>query len=968
LKLGRVLLAVSLVVALAVVGLQLLARSISPDRLRPMLESRLSQAIGLEVALGGELMLDPWQLAHLEVRDVTVANFPGRPSPYLLTVAEIRLELALWPLLQRVVSIERIELIDAELRIEPDAEGELPLSPDPEVLDEAIPPDPSGKATMELQVRAVAFENLRVFFDPAGGEDVATIVLSELELTTEDATSPVRVHVEGSYEGSPVVLDAEVGPLRELMAPGKPYPVSLRGRLMETELELDGVIDTPLDLGGIDVAFVAFLEDVERVVQARAMGLPDFGPLRVSGRLRNPDGVFGIDGLEIETEAGGPLEIRVEGSLTDLTGIRGIDVQVHAATSDMDLFEALASFPLPNVPASADVHVADADGSLGLDGEAQAGTSDSVKLSVRGTYDDLRGLSELDLGVLLNAADLETLRRTLEVDVGLPIPRVGPVTASASIRDHDGVFGLDGIDVFAGSRDDVWLALTGSIRDVRRFKGVKLEAKAGGIHTRLLAEHLGRELPDLGRFEITAGLSDADGTLGIERLKAHGGKEELIRIEVHGSFDDIRGTNEIDVTGSLTARDLPVLGEILGMELPPVGPVEFSGWVRGSDERLETKGDLRLRETRFQGAANASFAPNVRPRLVAQMSSPRIHLVDIGIEPDAERYGPSAALDEPSALERWWSGGEPLRISELRAIDLDVQLQADRVSGRRGFELQDVLLYLTLDDGLLGVRRSGGSYEGGEVELELELDASRAEPTWALRAEAYGVEMKKLMSQFERGTESAGLLDVSLDLRTRGATRKDVVSRLGGTAGAMLRNGALVSRGARAFSVNFLRLTIPDFRSDLQSAAPVQCLLAIFKVEDGLAEADQLYLEASDITVVGTGSVDLGRDELAMRLTPRLHEPGLVSVAATVDVSGPIEQPVLTPVKSSLGASAARGLIKNVLRPVRAVLDRRPGVEPEADPCDAVAALRRQKMEADLRDGGPAYDPEDDGALAPAGG
>lgn len=966
-KLGRVLLGVALLVALAVAGLQLLARSISPDRLRPMLESRLSEAIGLDVTLGGELKLDPWQLAHLEVQDVTVANFPGRPSPYLLTVKEIRLELALWPLLQRVVSIERIELIDAELRLEPDAEGELPLSPDPGVLDEAIPPDASGKAMMELQVRELGFENLRVFFDPAGGKDVVTIVLSELELTSEGDTTPIEVRVEGSYEGSPVVLEAEFGPLPELMAPSKPYPVSLSGRLMETDLELDGVIDAPLELEGIEVAFVASLEDVEKVVQARALGLPDLGPIRVSGRLRNPDGVFGIDGLEIETEAGGPLEIRVEGSLTDLTAIRGIDVQVHAATSDMDLFEALASFPLPDVPASADVHVADADGSLGLDGEAQAGSSDTVQLSVRGTYDDLRGLSQLDLGVLLNAADLETLRRTLEIDVGLPIPGLGPVTASARVRDHGGVFGLDGIDVFAGSRNDVWLSLTGSIRDVRQFKGVKLEAKAGGIETHLLAETLGRELPDLGTFELSFGLSDEDGTLGIERLKGQGGKEELIQIAVHGSFDDIRGANEIDVTGSLKARDLPVLGELLGMELPPVGPIEFSGWMRGSDEKLETRGDLRLRQTKLRGDMSASFAPDVRPHVSARLSSPDIFLADLGIEPDAQRSGPSAG-DEPSAFERWWSGAEPVRLAELRALDVDVRIQADRLSGRRGLELQDLLLHLILEDGRLRLRHSGASYEGGEVEVDLKLDASRAEPTWALRAEAYDVEMTKLMSQFERGTESAGLLDVSLNLHTRGATRRDVVSRLGGTAGAMLRDGALVSRGARAFSVNFLRLTVPNLRTGPQGAAPVQCLLAKFQLEGGLATADQLYLEAPDITVVGTGSVDLGRDELAMRLTPKLHEPGLVSVAATVDVSGPIGQPVLHPIKSSLGASAARGVINNVLRPVRAVLDLRPGQEPAGDPCDAVAGLRRQQIEADLLDGGPAYDPEDDRSLAPAGG
>jgi hypothetical protein len=81
---------------------------------------------------------------------------------------------------------------------------------------------------------------------------------------------------------------------------------------------------------------------------------------------------------------------------------------------------------------------------------------------------------------------------------------------------------------------------------------------------------------------------------------------------------------------------------------------------------------------------------------------------------------------------------------------------------------------------------------------------------------------------------------------------------------------------------------------------------------------EELYLQGRRITISGRGRVDLANDELDLRLTPRLHEPGLVSVAATVDVSGSIESPEIRAIRRSMVRSAAGALFRNVFRPVTA--------------------------------------------------
>jgi len=83
-------------------------------------------------------------------------------------------------------------------------------------------------------------------------------------------------------------------------------------------------------------------------------------------------------------------------------------------------------------------------------------------------------------------------------------------------------------------------------------------------------------------------------------------------------------------------------------------------------------------------------------------------------------------------------------------------------------------------------------------------------------------------------------------------------------------------------------------------------------------------------------------------LTPQVHDPGLVSIAATVEVSGPIGSPVIRPIRRSMVKSALGALFKNVIRPIRAT-DRAirwfgPTSDDIADPCGVVALQRIGQM------------------------
>jgi hypothetical protein len=481
--------------------------------------------------------------------------------------------------------------------------------------------------------------------------------------------------------------------------------------------------------------------------------------------------------------------------------------------------------------------------------------------------------------------------------------------------------GVDDFDVELGRRDETWARVEGSVRDLVRLEGVDLKASFSASDLRHARPYLEREPPSIGPIHGDARLSDLDGTLGVERFSLRGGQKVRFWIDLSGTFDDVREIDEIWMQANLEAQDLRVLGAVFGADLPPIGPVEFSGRVKGSDERIASEGTLRLDKTVLVGTWSGSFVAGTRPSLTARLESSHIHLDDVGIEP---RSGTSDAAPvrppEPVAesARRWWSGAEPLPFEALRTLDADVALAAARISGREGLDVRGASISLRLDDGLLTVAETSLDYTGASVRGEIRVDARTPVPLLALRAEVNGLDIAVLMSQLEEETDSSGVVEATFDLKGRGSSPDEIRSTLEGRFAAATRNWAAAGRYSRMFVRSLAFAFLPSLK--LREVETFQCLVTDFEIKKGVATARTLVLEGNEVSIHGTGRIDLAREVYDLRLTPTVRDPGLLSVAATVDVSGPLTEPVFTPLARSLATSAVRGLLTNALRPANVLV------------------------------------------------
>jgi uncharacterized protein involved in outer membrane biogenesis len=932
--------------AVALIGYRI-AGAFSPDALRPVLERELTEGLGLEVEIAGTPRIELFPVIRLVVEDVRVASPPGRPSPSLLRIGRLDLEVDALPLLQRMIVVEALELSDVELRIEPDIDGSFGLRPEPDQLDESeslVESDP-----IRLEIHTLAIRDLEISFDPYGEGDVTTLAVTELLVESDGLATQMVIEARGSFEGGAFEILAETGSLREFLAPSRPFPIDLEASFFDGRLEAKGTLGDPRTLAGAKLRLDLSLADPALRARELGIALPPLGAVSISCALVEHDGSFALEQISAHSRGAGALSIEVEGDIRDVLRLEGVDVQLSLDASDVGPFEAFTSLSLPGVPLRAEFDADDEDGSLGVEADVELSRPGIFELDLEGAFDDLRGFRELDLKVGLKARTLSTIVSIIERDGAWQLPVLGPVEATGRLVAEGKKIGLQEIEIHIGDPAAFWVQAKGSVRDVLAMREVDLEVRTGAASASRVAALFDRTIAEVGGLTAAFSVRDDDGSLGIENATFAVERKGEFKLEVKGAFDDLADLEEIGLEAVFEARDLSTLGGLFETELPAIGPLRFEGSIRGAAEQMAGRGRITLPETSLEGDLTASFPTSSRPAFDLRLRSPRVHLPDLLQKARSGATDSDAGSGNSFDMAAWWRGEEPLPIDMLGVLDATFEFEVERVTGYEQLRLGSVRLSGHLEDGHLVVDEFAADYEAGRVGGRFEIDARPQPPESALELEAFNVDLTQLFAQFQPSTEYAGLLDLSIKLDTEGTSAREMRSNLQGFFGAMLRDGAIVNRYSKALSFDVMRVSIPSFSPTSNVDPPVHCLLAVIPIEDGIATLDTLYLEGEKVTITGAGEIDLGREQLAVKLTPHVREPGLLSISANVGLSGSIANPEIRPTRRSLVTSALGALYRNAMRAPRAIQQTigigRSGSKIEAeDPCGMMARQRVRQI------------------------
>jgi AsmA protein len=318
-------------------------------------------------------------------------------------------------------------------------------------------------------------------------------------------------------------------------------------------------------------------------------------------------------------------------------------------------------------------------------------------------------------------------------------------------------------------------------------------------------------------------------------------------------------------------------GQLLdGKAVPVTLKMEAAGKLTGpltlTAQVLKTGPVLRVNDiagTLDQGRINGSLAVSFagqKPFVDANFESDKLDLTGfLGPAPARSNSGASSAAKPGLAP---WSD-KPISLFGLRLFEGNAKLSAREVLIQRA-RIAPVAIEASLVKDTIGVVFAPSGVYRGEASGELAVDISRDVPTSAMRIRFSGLDAYSLLNDTIDFQYIEGQARGTADLRTWGASPKQMISNLQGTADLLFENGAVRGINAPQMVRSLLDTILSGWQESGSGQTRFSTFSASFRVENGLARTENLRFSGPYISMPGAGIVDLPMQTLNFRVDPKL--------------------------------------------------------------------------------------------------
>ncbi len=486
----------------------------------------------------------------------------------------------------------------------------------------------------------------------------------------------------------------------------------------------------------------------------------------------------------------------------------------------------------------------------------------------------LYGLTFLDINAY--RADIESLAeeqtgRTLELagplNVGFSLT---PTVVAREVRFGNASWGSDPT-MFAADRVAVRFSLirlfTGSVDVTRldvRGATVMLETGPGGVGNWVVTADDSETLSSQSEGQVTVAglprvvLEDVEVTY---RSGRRGDTTEVVltRADIEPRTNGIA----VGVVGDVNAVTASASALIVGDE---------------SSFRVD---DLSLAygEIGLTGHLTGSRASATAPITIdGELSASAIDLNELGTRS-------SGANGQQELFSR-----SPLPFNALSVINGEIGIKVDSLTYRDA-EFTDMQTAVTLKDGALSAPMFA-TYESRRLEAEIRARNSTT-PTAGIVLSAPGFGIGRFLEEMD----ATDLVDVDghigLDLSSKGQSPAELASNLNGKIDVATGRGTIHSSAFELIAKDLIWALIP--KGGETGKADLTCFIGHVDFTGGIGNVSSLALVTSEIRTSGSGTLNLRNKTVDMQLKPRPNDPGLLSLATPINITGPLTSPRVRP-------------------------------------------------------------------------
>ena len=850
----RTLFIITLILTVPVfAGLVLYAKPFDPLR-RALTGSLLSKALDMPAEVNGPVRIDFGWVPTVALGDI-VAKESGASGTKSLSVKSIRAQIPLAPLIAGETRLDGLVVDGLHLTVE--------------ILEGA---DERGKDSVDIAATVRDFVRLPfasnfiirdATFDYVSHDTGFDLHYALDEIVSRTALDgSVNVAANGRLNDEAWKLDADVDARRSDETVRR-FALAVMHAGLEAKFAGTYSFDTSFFQSGqdtVDITAEASIPALKRLLAIYEISGDLAGSGNAQGQLKGP-----LDALELSDLA---LKLAFDsGDTYELTG--GIANPMEGEGLELGIQGTFARRPPP-----------------------EGGTRPFFDVGISG----FRGRIEGSLDGIL-ARDFHIFLRSARAN----LQDIGPITVERLYKDNAGRIGLYDLVILAGDMQRPSLRLAGTVKDIIDFEGVDLNGEISFLTADLLDLAAEANAEELGHFSGDFAISDADGTLGVEKLSAKVADSRLIALSAELVLDDLAEADKLKLATRLDIPKFQPFAAALGSEVEQIGPVKFDGSITGNDANIGMSGTATVGQTTLRGSLSGKLSDERKPVLSGDIATELLYLADL------TKLAAINTVYQESANEADRDVVELTKVWESLLVDLEVKVAAIAGGGGQASNIQGRITY---SNGAIGLKSLTMTYLGGTVSATGTIDTAEAKNTFALNGKVSSLPIGKVLEQMNAGLPVTGALHATYDLSGTAGTKAEIPASLNGSLTASLHNGWIGTS-----LLDLTGMNLPSWllnRGERGNQATLVCAVAPFAFKNGRGNTNGLVLETKNVQVVGSGYVDLRADTIDLRFNPQALQRQLVKVATPFAIQGNLASPRV----SLTGAPVAGATVGAVALPL----------------------------------------------------
>lgn len=853
-------------------------------------------AYAVERLTGRILTVDGSFAVDLSLEPSLVASHVRVDNPSWATQADfarigrLEVQVALRPLLSGILVVPRLILEDAHFDLETGADGARNWTT-AEAAEDADANDDGDDGFLVPVLGTVMLRNVAWRYRDATTGRESSIELDHV--TFKHVGDVARLDGEGLWDGRKIGAQGQFGTLAEALHPTTPFPLDVRLSLPGLDVALQGTVTEPATGQGVDLHVSGHSDDVSQLLGVLGSDLAVVGRLAGDAKVGGDLAALEVADLSLSlvSDEGRESEpsVAVTGRIGNVrpggaTPLQGIDLKVQIATSTANLSSWLGR----RIPDLGPV-----DGQFALTGDARAlkvsgaqlqiGDAKRLTIAATGGVETIQLAPDLTvegIGVHLQA-EAPTTAALVEA-LGHALPELGAVAASGRLSGGLDQLDLEDVDLTAGTTHRP-IRVTGRIDNLLFGQKAPASLTFESALTPLLDWWRDGQLPELGQVRASAQVADVGGDLQLEQVQIVADDTDTLSVKATSVAGQAASNNWPELDVDITAKDLTILGTLLDRSIPPLGPFAYEGRLRADPETTQLSGKARLGQTEIEADITASFE-GARPDVSGKLSTPVLHLADVGIRPDRPWEDAETAEPDSSPPD---TGPTPLSFAPLQALDLSLLVQIDQLEGVQ-MSVDRGTIAVTLKDGVLRIDPARFDYVGGSFSIDGTVDSLSDPPEIELEVVADDVLLGKVFAQVDKVVPIDGELDMQLSLKSAGSTLQDLTSSLQGTLDMAIARGTIYVKLFDLTGANLLHWLLAG--AITKGGTDLRCFVAQLDTMAGVAKSKALLLETSLTISKGIGTINLVEETIDISVRP--HSRGAhLEVTTPYRIYGPWSDP-----------------------------------------------------------------------------